>query len=89
MYSAVRSFKDRAFWFVDYEGFRERVGTLVTSNMPTAAQRAGIFPTDVTNPLTGKVYPAGTGIPQSDMQPLAAYILNTLPLPNWRGQYTS
>lgn len=74
--------KDRAFWLVDYEGFRERVGTIVTSTLPTANQRLGIFPTAVTNPLTGKTYPANTAIPQSDYSPLARYILNTLPLPN-------
>ncbi|MDZ4801400.1 MAG: TonB-dependent receptor [Bryobacteraceae bacterium] len=74
--------KDKAFWFVDYEGFRERVGTLVTSNLPNANQRAGIFANAITNPLTGKTYAPNTGIPQSDWNPLARFILNTLPLPN-------
>ncbi len=74
--------KDRAFWFVDYEAFRERVGTLVTSVVPNASQRAGVFPVQITNPLTGKVYAPNSGIPQSDWNPLARYILNTLPLPN-------
>ncbi|MBC7925152.1 MAG: carboxypeptidase regulatory-like domain-containing protein, partial [Bryobacteraceae bacterium] len=27
--------KDRAFWIVDYEGFRERVGTISTANLPS------------------------------------------------------
>ncbi|MEJ7605741.1 MAG: carboxypeptidase regulatory-like domain-containing protein [Bryobacteraceae bacterium] len=74
--------KDRAFFFTDYEGFRERTSFLTTATLPTAAQRQGIFANSITNPLTGKVYPAGGGIPRSDFTPLAAYILDTLPLPN-------
>ena len=74
--------RDRAFFFTDYEGFRERTGFLVTTNLPTANQRLGIGPAAVTNPLTGKTYPANTPIPQRDYSPLARYILQNLPLPN-------
>lgn len=74
--------KDKAFFFTDYEGFRERTGFLVTSVLPTAAQRQGIFPVQVTNPLTGRVYPANTAIPRADFSPLARFILDGLPLPN-------
>jgi hypothetical protein len=78
--------RDRAFFFTDWEGFRERSGFLVTPNLPTAEQRQGIFRnaagaiTPFTNPLTGRTY--SNGIPYSDMQPVAAYILQNLPLPN-------
>lgn len=74
--------KDRAFFFTDYEGFRERTSTLANATLPTAAQRQGIFPVEIRNPITGKVYPAGTGIPRADFSPLARYVLETLPLPN-------
>lgn len=74
--------RNRAFFFTDYEGFRERTGFLTNSVLPTAAQRQGIFPTVITNPLTGRSYPANTPIPQSDYSPLSRYILQNLPLPN-------
>ncbi|MBC7926321.1 MAG: TonB-dependent receptor [Bryobacteraceae bacterium] len=77
--------KDRAFFFTDWEGFRERTGFLVTSQVPTANQRLGILPRAVTNPLTGRVYPANTAIPQADYSPLSRYILNNLPQPNSAG----
>jgi hypothetical protein len=78
--------RDRAFFFTDWEGFRERTGFLVNSNVPTAEQRQGIFRNasgaiiPITNPLTGRRYE--NGIPLADMQPLAQYMLQNLPLPN-------
>jgi hypothetical protein len=74
--------KDRLFFFTDYEGFRERTGFLVTTTLPTQAQRNGIFPTPVTNPVTGRTYPANTPIPRADYSPLPRFILENLPLPN-------
>jgi hypothetical protein len=74
--------RDRLFFFTDYEGFRERTGFLVTTTLPTQAQRNGVFPAAVTNPLTGRTYPANTPIPKSDYSPLPRYILENLPLPN-------
>jgi hypothetical protein len=74
--------RDRAFFFTDWEGFRERTSFLQSSNVPTAAQRQGILGVAITNPLTGKTYPANTVIPREDMTPLARYILENLPLPN-------
>jgi len=73
--------RNRAFFFTDWEGFRERTGFLTSSNVPTALQRRGIFSTGpITNPLTGRQY--SDGIPFSDMTPLASYVLQNLPLPN-------
>lgn len=78
--------KDRAFFFADWEGFRERTGFLANTNVPSAEQRQGIFRNaagaiqTITNPLTGRTY--SNGIPLSDMTPLAQYILQNLPLPN-------
>ncbi len=74
--------KDRTFFFADYEGFREVTSFLTTATLPTAAQRNGVFPVQITHPVTRRVYPANSGIPKSDYNPLARFILETLPLPN-------
>lgn len=73
--------KNRAFFFVDYEGFRQirNIPTFLT--IPTLAQRQGILPVTVTNPLTGKTYPAGVPIPPADIQPFARKVLADLPAP--------
>lgn len=74
--------KNKAFFFADWEGFRQREKFVVTANLPTAAQRQGIFPTAVTNPLTGAAYPANTPLPASAVTPFARRVLDDLPLPN-------
>jgi hypothetical protein len=74
--------RNRAFFFADWEGFRQREKFVVTANLPTAAQRQGIFPAPVTNPLTGATYPANTPLPASAMTPFARKVLDELPLPN-------
>jgi hypothetical protein len=73
--------KNRVFFFTDYEGFRNIQRTLAFSSLPTLADRQGIFPVAVTNPLTGTTYAANTPIPTSDMSPLAVKVLNALPTP--------
>ncbi len=75
--------KNRAFFFLDYEGFRQirNIPTFLT--IPTLAQRQGILPVSVTNPLTGKTYPAGTQIPASAIQPFALKVLGDLPAPSF------
>jgi len=78
--------KNRAFFFADWEGFRQREKFVVnTTNLPTAAQRQGIFPTPVTNPLTNTTYPANTPLPASAVTPFARKVLDELPLPNGTG----
>lgn len=76
---------NRAFFFIDYEGYRQIRDLVTFSTIPTLAQRQGILPVTVTNPLTGKTYPAGTQIPQSDIQPFARKVLADLPLPTSGG----
>ena len=77
--------KNRAFFFADWEGFRQREKFVVTANLPTAAQRQGIFPTVVRNPLTGASYAASTPLPASAITPFARKVLDELPLPNSTG----
>ena len=73
--------KNRVFFFTDYEGFRNIQRTLSFSSLPTLADRQGIFPVAVTNPLTGATYAANTPIPTNAMSPLAVKVLNALPTP--------
>jgi hypothetical protein len=70
--------RNRAFFFSDYEGFRQTRKTVTFLTIPTAAQRQGILAVDVRNPLTGQTFPAGTPIP---MTAFARQVLGALPDP--------
>ena len=76
--------QSRAFFFFNYEGFREVQRTVTFASIPTAAQRQGVLGKPVTNPLTGAVYADGV-IPQSAITPFAAKVLAGLPLPTTAG----
>jgi hypothetical protein len=69
--------KDKAFFFVDYEGTR-------ITRVPTADERAGIFTSTVRDPLTGQPFP-GNRIPANRIDPTAAAIMALVPLPNQPG----
>ena len=71
--------KDRTFFFLDYEGFRQVQKDVVFSTLPTLVQRQGILSVAVRDPLTGATYAAGTAIP---MTSFARKVLNELPAPN-------
>ncbi len=70
--------RNRAFFFTDYEGFRQTREQVAFQTVPTALQRQGILTLDVRNPVTGVVYPAGTQIPMTDF---ARKVLSDLPDP--------
>jgi len=74
--------QNRAFFFADYEGFRQNKKQPVFSTIPLAAQQQGIFAVDVRDPRTGTVYPAGTPIPMTN---LARSVMTGLPDPNVAG----
>ena len=76
--------QSRAFFFFNYEGFREVQRTVTFASIPTAAQRQGVLGKPITNPLTGAVYADGV-IPQSAITPFAAKVLAGLPLPTTAG----
>ena len=57
--------KDKLFFFADYEGYRQKQGYINLITLPDAAERQGILPAAVVNPLTGAAYPAGTQVPMS------------------------
>ena len=68
--------RNRAFFFGDFEGFRQDRKVTTISSIPTPPQRQGILSVDVRDPRTGTVYPAGTRIP---MTAFAAKVLSQLP----------
>ncbi len=70
--------KNKAFFFADYEGFRQTRKLVGFQTIPTPAQRQGILSVDIRNPQTGVVYPAGTPIP---MTAFARKVLSGLPDP--------
>jgi hypothetical protein len=84
--------KDKVFFFADYEGLRSVAHLLTTATLPTAAELSGLFTSDGTatgtpvplkNPYTGVVYANGQ-IPLNDpnIDPVALAALKDLPLPN-------
>jgi outer membrane receptor protein involved in Fe transport len=74
--------RNRAFFFTDYEGFRQTRKNVAFQTVPTVLQRQGILSLDVRNPVTGTIYPAGTPIPMTD---LARKVLSALPDPTSAG----
>ena len=43
--------RNRTFWFADYEGLRDQEGIPRTRQVPTAAEKAGLFSTAVNDPF--------------------------------------
>jgi hypothetical protein len=77
--------KDRTFFFVDYQGQRQSVGRTVTSNVPTLAERSGVFRQNIYDPATtvGSTRQpfSNNTIPRSAMDPVALSLLDRYPLP--------
>ena len=85
--------RNRLFYFVSYEGTRDKQQLNRTASVPTAALRAGDLrasTTPIYDPLTGN--PNGSGrtafanntIPADRIDPTARTLLALLPLPNLR-----
>ena len=74
--------KNKAFFFGDYEGFRQTRRVTAFSTIATPAQRQGILTVNVTDPRTGAVHPAGTPVPMTDF---ARRVLSALPDTNFTG----
>ncbi len=77
---------NKLFFFGDYEGQRQLQRYLNFDSIPTANDRNGILPVAVTDPITGKFYPAGTQIPIAQLNPFAAAVLSGLPATNGPGR---
>ena len=76
--------RDRAFFFANYEGFRQVQRTLTFSSVPTLDQRQGIMGRPVRNPITGELYADGV-IPASAITSFARQVLEGLPAPTRPG----
>jgi hypothetical protein len=74
--------RNKAFFFADYEGFRQTRKVTAFSTIATPAQRQGILTVNVTDPRSGAVYPAGTPVPMTDF---ARRVLSALPDTNFTG----
>ena len=72
--------KDKLFFFVDYEGFRQVLKPLSVLTLPTQDELTGNLVTPVKNPTTGTVYAVNpqthlTSIPFSQFNPLSQQIV--------------
>jgi len=68
--------KDKLFFFLDWEGFRQTLSPLYVLTLPTQNELNGILVVPVVNALTGVNYPAGTPIPAGVINPLSTAILS-------------
>ena len=67
--------KNKLFYFLDYEGFRQVLKTLTPLTLPTQDEINGDLVVPVRNPITGVTYAANTAIPSTAINPLSAAIL--------------
>jgi hypothetical protein len=83
--------KNRTFWFGDYEGLRDLEGIPRVRQVPTAAEKAGIFDTAVFDPFTparpefGRNAQGQWLIPRDRWDPVGAAIVALIPDPNVPG----
>ncbi|MCI0536921.1 MAG: carboxypeptidase-like regulatory domain-containing protein, partial [Verrucomicrobiales bacterium] len=91
-----RIFRDKTFFFVNYEAMRERVGLLFNNIVPSLAQRNGDFSraglNRIYDPLSQVANPAGGGairtqftnntIPQNQLSPQAVFFNDFIVQPN-------
>ena len=73
--------KNKAFFFFNFGGFRQRQYSIVQLNFPTQAMREGDFGalgTQLYNPLTGAAFP-GNQIPSSSITSQAQALVTYLP----------
>jgi hypothetical protein len=91
--------KDKAFFFLDYQGTRQRVGTSLRQNVPTnlvrttcltggACNLSEYTTAPLYNPLTKQTYTGGI-LPAGALSPQAIALLSALPAPNAGGGTTN
>ena len=80
--------KNRTFWFGDYEGLRDEEGIPRVRQVPTAAEKAGLFSTAVVDPFAPGRPPFSRNsagqwvIPSNRWDPVGAAIVALIPDPN-------
>ena len=83
--------KNRTFWFGDYEGLRDNEGVPRVRQVPTAAEKQGLFSTAVVDPFAaGRPQFAQNAagqwvIPRERWDPVGAAIVALIPDPNVAG----
>jgi Carboxypeptidase regulatory-like domain/TonB dependent receptor len=83
--------RNRTFWFADYEGLRDLEGVPRVRQVPTAAEKAGLFSTAVVDPFAaGRPQFSRNAqgqwvIPQERWDPVGAAIVALIPDPNVAG----
>jgi hypothetical protein len=83
--------RNRTFWFADYEGLRDLEGVPRVRQVPTAAEKAGLFSAAVFDPFTaGRPEFARNAlgqwvIPRDRWDPVAARVVSMIPDPNVAG----
>lgn len=80
--------KNKVFYFVDYEGFREDYSTPFIQTVPTAAEHAGTFYHTIYYPGTKNPIPNNT-VPGSIQDPLGVKLLALYPAANIPGTVSS
>jgi outer membrane receptor protein involved in Fe transport len=75
-------YKNKLFFFLDYEGFRQTLTPTTVFTVPTDNELGigttggtPVLVTDVENPITGQYYKAGTPIPAAAINPTSLQIL--------------
>ena len=80
--------RNRTFWFGDYEGLRDQEGVPRVRQVPTAAQKAGLFGSVVVDPFApgrpafGQNAQGQWVIPRDRWDPVGAAIVALIPDPN-------
>jgi carboxypeptidase family protein/TonB-dependent receptor-like protein len=80
--------KNRTFWFGDYEGLRDLEGVPRVRQVPTAAEKAGLFSSAVADPFTtgrpefSRNAQGQWVIPRERWDPVGAAIVALIPDPN-------
>lgn len=83
--------RNRTFWFGDYEGLRDLEGIPRVRQVPTAAEKAGLFSTAVVDPFApgrpefSRNAQGQWVIPQDRWDPVGAAIVALIPDPNVAG----
>ena len=83
--------RNKTFWFGDYEGLRDQEGVPRVRQVPTAAEKAGLFSSVVVDPFAAGRPPFGQNaqgqwvIPRDRWDPVGAAIVALVPDPNVPG----
>jgi hypothetical protein len=73
--------KNRTFYFLDYEGYRQVSRVVEFANLPIQRDRDAVFDFAVQDPVRGGIYPANVPLPRTVVSPFALRVFADLPQP--------